>query len=156
MPHRGATPRSTSGAAPRSNQTHQSTTDPEATLARKSNNTAARLCYAGHRLMGNRDALIVDIELTAADGYAERQTALARLGRLPRRRRRRTVAADKAYDTAAFVTDCNDLGRHPARGAEHDKPSQRHRRAHYPPPQAAHQPADPPPQGLSDGVCNRA
>jgi transposase len=95
---------------PRSNQTHQSSTDPEALLARKSNNTAARLCYAGHLLMENRNALIVDIELTRADGYAERQAALAMLGRLPRRRRRRTVAADKAYDTADFVADCRKLG----------------------------------------------
>lgn len=94
----------------RSNQTHASTTDPEALLARKSNNTPARLCYAGHLLMENRNALIVDIELTQADGYAERATALEMLARLPRRGRRRTVAADKGYDTAAFVVDCRDLG----------------------------------------------
>jgi IS5 family transposase len=75
-------------------------------LARKSTSTAARLCYAGHILMENRSALIVDIELTQADGYAERQAALSMLGRLPRR----TVAADKAYDTAGFVADCRDLG----------------------------------------------
>jgi transposase len=96
--------------APRSNKTHASTTDPEALLARKSNNTAARLCFAGHLLMENRNALIVDIELTQADGYAERATAAEMLARLPRRRRRRTVAADKAYDTAGFVADCRDLG----------------------------------------------
>jgi len=95
---------------PRSNQTHASTTDPEALLARKSDHTAARLCYAGHLLMENRSALIVDIELTQADGYAERATALELLGRLPRRTRRRTVAADKGYDTAGFVADCRDLG----------------------------------------------
>jgi transposase len=95
---------------PRSNQTHASTTDPEALLARKSDHTAARLCYAGHLLMENRNALIVDIDLTQADGYAERATALAMLGRLPRRARRRTVAADKGYDTAGFVSDCRDLG----------------------------------------------
>jgi transposase len=93
----------------RSNQTHRSSTDPEALLARKGN-TAARLCYAGHLLMENRNALIVDAELTQADGYAERATALAMLARLPHRARRRTVAADKAYDTRAFVTDCRDLG----------------------------------------------
>src|SRR5690606_24884367 len=89
--------------APRSNKTHASTTDPEALLARKSNNTAARLCFAGHLLMENRNGLIVDAELTQADGYAERTAALEMLARLPRRRRRRTVAADKAYDTAGFV-----------------------------------------------------
>jgi hypothetical protein len=65
----------------RSNQTHRSTTDPEALMARKSNATAARLCYAGHLLMENRNALIVDAELTAADGYAERATALEMLAR---------------------------------------------------------------------------
>lgn len=94
----------------RTNQTHQSTTDPEALLARKSNNTAAKLCYSGHLLMENRNALIVDAELTQADGYAERATAIELLGRLPRRSRRRTVAADKGYDTAGFVNDCRDLG----------------------------------------------
>jgi transposase len=94
----------------RSNQTHCSTTDPEALLARKSNAAAAKLCFAGHFLMENRNALIVDAELTQADGYAERATAIEMLARLPRRRRRRTVAADKAYDTRGFVADCRDLG----------------------------------------------
>src|SRR5690606_13553782 len=56
----------------RSNETHRSTTDPEARLARKSAGTPARLCFTGHLLMENRNALIVDAELTQADGYAER------------------------------------------------------------------------------------
>lgn len=94
----------------RSNQTHRSTTDPEALLARKSAGTPARLCYAGHLLMENRNALIVDAELTQADGFAERATAIELLTRLPRRARRRTVAADKGYDTRAFVADCRQLG----------------------------------------------
>ena len=94
----------------RSNDTHTSTTDPEARLYRKSNNTAAKLCFAGHLLMENRNALIVDAELTAADGYAERQAALEMLGRLPRSRRRRTVAGDKGYDTKGFVAEARDLG----------------------------------------------
>jgi transposase len=94
----------------RSNETHQSTTDPEARLARKSNATAAKLCYAGHLLMEHRSALIVDAELTAATGYAERDTALEMLGRLPERKRRRTVAGDKGYDTKGFVADVRDLG----------------------------------------------
>ena len=93
----------------RSNETHCSTTDPQARLARKSAGTPARLCYAGHLLMENRNALIVDAELTQADGYAERATAIELLGRLPGRKRRRTVAADKGYDTKAFVADCRDL-----------------------------------------------
>jgi transposase len=94
----------------RSNQTHHSSTDPEALLARKSAGTPARLCYAGHLLMENRNALIVDAELTQADGYAERATAIELLTRLPRRARRRSVAADKGYDTTAFVADCRQLG----------------------------------------------
>ena len=94
----------------RSNQTHQSTTDPEARLARKSNATAAKLCYAGHLLMEHRNALIVDIELTEANGYAERDAALEMLGRLPKRARRRTVAADKGYDTTGWVADVRQLG----------------------------------------------
>jgi transposase len=94
----------------RTNDTHVSTTDPEARLYRKSNNTAATLCFAGHLLMENRSALIVDAELTIADGYAERATALEMLGRLPKTARRRTVAADKAYDTKGFVTDVRQLG----------------------------------------------
>jgi transposase len=94
----------------RSNDTHASTTDPEARLYRKSSNTAATLCYSGHLLMENRSALIVDAELTFADGYAERQTALAMLARLPTMARRRTVAADKAYDTKGFLADARALG----------------------------------------------
>lgn len=94
----------------RSNETHASTTDPDARLYRKSNNTPAQLCYSGHLLMENRSALIVDAELTFADGYAERATALEMLGRLPKSKRRRTVGADKAYDTAGFVADARALG----------------------------------------------
>jgi transposase len=94
----------------RSNQTHQSATDPEARLARKSQATAAKLCYAGHLLMEHRNALIVDMELTEASGLAERDAALGLLSRLPARASRRTVAGDKGYDSAAFVTQVRDLG----------------------------------------------
>ena len=94
----------------RKNDTHASTTDPEARLYRKSHNTAATLCYSGHLLMENRSALIVDAELTTADGYAERATALEMLSRLPKTARRRTVAADKAYDTKGFVAEVRALG----------------------------------------------
>jgi hypothetical protein len=94
----------------RTNQTHASTTDPEALLARKSNGVAAKLSYTGHLLMEHRNALIVDMELTQATGYAERDAALEMLGRLPARKRRRTVAGDKAYDTAGFVAEVRDLG----------------------------------------------
>jgi transposase len=94
----------------RSNDTHASTTDPQARLYRKSHNTAATLCYSGHLLMEHRNALIVDAELTTADGYAERATAIEMLARLPERRRRRTVAGDKGYDTKGFIADVRELG----------------------------------------------
>ena len=94
----------------RTNETHASTTDPEARMARKSNAAAAKLSYAGHLLMEHRNALIVDIDLTEATGHAERDAAIGMLRRQPARARRRTVAADKAYDTAAFVAEARDLG----------------------------------------------
>jgi transposase len=94
----------------RSNATHASTTDPEARMARKSNATAAKLSYAGHLLMEHRNALLVDIELSEATGYAERDTALEMLARLPATKRRWTVAGDKGYDTAQFVADVRELG----------------------------------------------
>lgn len=93
----------------RSNETHQSTTDPEARLARKSDGQPAKLSYAGHLLMEHRNALIAGMELTVATGYAERETALQLLRRLPRRARRRTVAGDKGYDTKDFVAGCREL-----------------------------------------------
>jgi transposase len=94
----------------RTNDTHASTTDPEARLYRKSNNTAASLCFAGHLLMEHRSALIVDAELTTADGYAERATAVEMLTRLPNTTRRRTVAGDKGYDTKGFIAEVRALG----------------------------------------------
>jgi transposase len=94
----------------RTNETHRSTTDPEARMARKSNATAAKLSYAGHLLMEHRNALIVDIDLTEATGHAERDAAIGMLRRQPARARRRTVAGDKGYDTAGFVAEARDLG----------------------------------------------
>ena len=94
----------------RSNDTHESTTDPEARMARKSNATAAKLSYCGHLLMEHRNGLIVGAELSQASGRAERDTAVEMLERLPRTKRRRTVAADKAYDTVDFVAKTRGLG----------------------------------------------
>lgn len=94
----------------RSNKTHTSTTDPEALLFRKSKNTAAELSYMGHLLIENRFGLIADAELTQATGYAERDCAKVMLERLPKRKRRRTIAADKGYDTKDFVADVRGLG----------------------------------------------
>jgi transposase len=94
----------------RANATHGSTTDPEARLARKSTGTAAKLSYTGHLLMEHRNALLVDIELSEATGYAERDTALEMLRRLPATKRRRTLAGDKGYDTKDFVAELRDRG----------------------------------------------
>jgi transposase len=94
----------------RSNHTHASTTDPESRLYRKSVAAPAKLCFMGHTLMEHRNALIVDMELTHADGHAERDAAIDMLDRLPKRTRRRTVAADKAYDTGDFVARTRQHG----------------------------------------------
>ena len=89
----------------RSNETHASTTDPDAKLYRKGNGQSSRLCFMGHVLMENRNALIVDAELTRASGTAEREAALAMLDRRKRRRRRITLGGDKAFDVYAFIED---------------------------------------------------
>lgn len=90
---------------PRSNDTHASTTDPDSRLYRKSHNTASILCYQGHVLMENRTGLVVGAVVSHADGTGERTAALAMLDTVPGSRPR-TVAADKAYDTADFVAAC--------------------------------------------------
>ena len=88
----------------RSNDTHQSTTDPQARLYRKGNGQPARLCYLGHALMENRHGLAVDGGVTLATGTAEREAALVMLDRR-RRRGRITLGADKAYDVRQFIGD---------------------------------------------------
>lgn len=94
--------------SPRRNDTHVSTTDPEARLFTKGFRQTAKLCYSGNVLMENRNGLVVDVLLAPADGQAERDTALRMLQRQPSRRRR-TVAADKGYDAAAFVNSCRAM-----------------------------------------------
>ena len=90
----------------RSNDTHQSTTDPQARLYRKGDGQPARLCYLGHALMENRHGLAVGGGVTQATGTAEREAALALLDARPGRSRRRvTLGADKAYDVTKFVED---------------------------------------------------
>jgi IS5 family transposase len=92
----------------RSNQTHASTTDPDARLARKGLGREARLSYQANALMDNRHGLIVDTQVLHATGTAEREAALAMVDRLPRRGRRRTLGADKGYDTRDFVAGLRD------------------------------------------------
>ena len=90
----------------RSNETHRSTTDPEAKLYRKGDGQPARLCYMGHALMENRHGLAVGGGATLATGTAEREAALALVKhRRGRSGRRITLGADKAYDVTQFVTD---------------------------------------------------
>lgn len=90
----------------RSNATHASTTDPDARLYNKSPGTGAMLCFIGHALMENRSGLIVQGDLTRADGRAERRAALDMIHRhSPGSARRLTLGADKGYDAAGFVTD---------------------------------------------------
>jgi len=96
----------------RRNETHASTTDPEALLAKKSYGTAAKPSYAGHLLMENGNGLVVGAALTAATGFAERETGLRLLHERRRKRpteARWTVAADKGYDTKDFVAGCRAL-----------------------------------------------
>jgi transposase len=88
----------------RSNDTHASTTDPDARLYRKADGRESRLCFMGHVLMENRNGLAVDAVLTHACGTAEREAALAFLDRRATDRRI-TLGADKAYDVTAFVQD---------------------------------------------------
>jgi transposase len=86
----------------RSNETHASTSDPDARLYRKGNGRESRLCFMGHVLMENRNGIAVDAALTHATGTAEREAALKMLDRR-RGRRAITLGADKAYDVADFV-----------------------------------------------------
>ena len=90
----------------RSNATHASTTDPDARLYKKSPGTGAMLCFIGHALMENRSGLIVQGDLTEADGHAERRAALDMVHRhSPGSTRKLTLGADKGYDASAFVAD---------------------------------------------------
>src|SRR3954471_9076381 len=99
----------------RKNDTHASTTDPDARLYRKSNGAESRLAYLGHLLIENRHGLIADAMATVADGYAEREAATlmacAQWERAPGRRR--TVGADKAYDVGDFVGLMRELNTTP-------------------------------------------
>ena len=96
----------------RKNDTHASKTDPDARLYRRSNNAESRLAYLGHLLIENRHGLIVDAMASLADGFAEREAAtlmmLMQWEQAPGRRR--TLGADKGYDTFDFVDLMRELG----------------------------------------------
>ena len=92
----------------RSNQTHESTTDADALLARKGSGKEAKLSYNGNLLTENRNGLIVNTEVFPANGMAERAAAMAMLEKIPGDQRV-TVGADKGYDTRDFVAECRHL-----------------------------------------------
>jgi transposase len=116
----------------RSNDTHISTSDPEARLFRKGAGKEARLCYMGHATTENRHGLVVETGFTQATGTAEREEAKAMIDRhSPGSTRRLTVGADKAYDVAGFVADLRAMCVTPhvaqkARGSAIDARTTRH------------------------------
>ena len=94
----------------RTNKTHESTTDPDARLYKKSYGKESKLSYLGHALVENRNGLISAAMVTHADGYAERDAALLMLEQKQQGRSRRiTVGADKAYDSNDFVCTVREL-----------------------------------------------
>lgn len=92
-----------------SNETHSSATDPEARLYRKGLNQEPRLSFAAHLLTENQNGLVVTSSVTQADGFAERETAKAMIGKIAPRKRRITIAADRNYDTLGFVSAMREL-----------------------------------------------
>src|SRR6202142_787418 len=92
----------------RSNQTHESKTDPDAKMARKGKGKEAKLSYNGNLLVENRNGLIVNTEVFEANGTAERDAALVMLEQIPGTKQV-TVGGDKGYDTADFVAECRNL-----------------------------------------------
>ena len=91
----------------RTNETHVSTTDPDAQLYRKGLGKEAKLTYMGHVLLDNRHGLVTNVCATAATGTAEREAALLLLTTVPQAT---TVGADKSYDVASFVAGVCELG----------------------------------------------
>lgn len=96
----------------RSNRTHQSTTDPDALLAKKGAGKEAKLSYSGHVLMENRNGLVAEVEVLQANGTAERDAALVMIEKRPGDQPI-TVGADKAYDTKDFVKETRNMNATP-------------------------------------------
>jgi transposase len=92
----------------RSNETHQSTTDAEARLARKGKGKEAKLAFSQHVLMENKNGLLVELQIAPATGTAERDKAIEMMTDHLPGDRRITVAGDKGYDTKAFVAQCRE------------------------------------------------
>ena len=92
----------------RTNQTHESTTDPDARLFKKSKGSEAKLGYLGHVLMENRNGLLVQTFLTEANGRAEREAAMLMAEAIPSGKRI-TLGGDKNYDTQEFVRELRGM-----------------------------------------------
>jgi transposase len=107
----------------RSNETHESTTDPESRLATKGRQQTAKLSYSGHVLMENRNGLCVDIRVAPPSGHAERDEALEMIRRLRRRGYApHTLGADKAYDVGDFPHRLRELGIKPHLAVNQHRP----------------------------------
>jgi transposase len=119
----------------RTNETHESTTDPEAKLARKGNGKEAKLAYTANALMENRNGLLVDFRVAPATGRAEREGALEMLEETLQGEQAITIGADKAYDTKDFVARCRAMNVvphvaqnvNPRRGSAIDRRTTRHK-----------------------------
>lgn len=114
----------------RKNDTHQSTTDPEARLLKKGKGKEAKLCFMGHALMENRNGLVVDSRLTQATGTAERDAALEMVENISGTKQI-TLGADKGYDVGTFVKELRRLRATPhvaqkSKGTAIDKRTTRH------------------------------
>lgn len=117
----------------RSNDTHESNTDPDAKLMRKGRGQPAKLSYAAHALMENRNGLLVDILVNEANGRAERQGALDMLDRSLPGTRRVTLGADRGYDAKSFVSELRSAGVTPhIAQSTHRKPATDRRTIRHP------------------------
>jgi transposase len=105
----------------RSNETHESKTDPEALLACKGKGKESKLSYCGNLLVENRNGLIVDAEVFQANGTAERDAALVMLEKIPGTKPL-TVGGDKGFDTRGFVEECRNLRVTPHVAQNHKRP----------------------------------
>jgi transposase len=106
----------------RSNQSHQSSTDPESLLARKGAGKEAKLCYSGNALAENRNNLLIDFMVEPADGAAERRAGVVMLQASLAGSRRITVAGDRGFDTRDFITECRALNVTPHAAQNHARP----------------------------------
>ncbi|RIA56052.1 IS4 family transposase [Dichotomicrobium thermohalophilum] len=130
-PDRGAGAQADFHGKARRNDTHESTTDPDARLYRKGPGQPTRLCFMGHALIENRHGLVVAAAVSKAGGAAERNAALAMIETRADRARRITLGADKGYDAKDFVNELRAMAvtPHVARKARHsaiDKRTARH------------------------------